>query len=167
MVQEVSMLRFQTLACAAVLVIGSPSLVLADEGQDKTSGARRIAMALPKAPAAAKQALVQPALKVQAKAPVALVNPLDEFANRPHISAPASKNALPNNIREVLIDGASKIEQLSRSYNRRVADLIVWIANSMSQPTTITPGSNQNFSGQRVIEPKPLTKNDRSFFQID
>ncbi len=161
------MLRFQTLACAAVFVLGSSTVVLAEESQDKSSAARRIAMALPKAPAEIKPAPVHPAVKVQARASETLVNPLDEFANRPHISTLASKKALPNNIREVLIDSASKIEQLSRSYNRRVADLIVWIANSMNQPTTITPGSNQNLSGQRVIEPKPLTKTERSFFQID
>jgi len=71
-----------------------------------------------------------------------------------------------NNIREVLIDGASKIEQLSRSYNRRVADLIVWIANSMSQPTTITPGSNQNFSGRGLSNLSRLQKTIAVFFRL-
>lgn len=137
----------------------------AQQEGSKSTNHRQLALSLPKVP--------QSAASVKVPVPGAVGNDmqkrepeLDFVAHPAVLPIPAKPENNQDRIKEILIDGASRAEVASRSYNRRVADLIVWFANSMKQPGRITPVSNQSLRRQLPIEPEK-TRTSARIVQID
>lgn len=145
------------------LALSIPSAVLAEDSTQQNDG-RRLAIALPKAPTQqAKQ--VDPA-----RIPAKSLEPAAEFASRPRIiSNPSQPGEMPEHVRAVLIDGAEKAEQLSRSYNRRIADVIFWLANSFNNGSTLTPAVGPGLQRSQRVDFKRQVPNEHqnAIFQID
>jgi hypothetical protein len=157
-----------TVALAGVLLLNLSSSAFAQDSPQKQTSGRRLAMVLPKAPVAPVLPVttVVPTRAVKLQAVVPAVNPQEEFAGHPRISTPSTSKQIPSNVLSVFIEGATRAEQLSRSYDRHIADLIVWIACSIKDSTTITPLSSPYLRLQRLIEPQPLNQHER-MTQID
>jgi hypothetical protein len=161
-----------TFGLAALLVLNLSGLAFAQDASEKPASTRRLAMALPKPG-------VQPVLPVRASVPAVgaksqsvplktVLSPLEEFASHPLISRTVNRRQIPDNLRQVLIECASRAEQASRSQNRRIAEVIVWLVNSMNQSTTISPIGSPGLRWQRLIEPQSSTPSDQNnIFQID
>jgi hypothetical protein len=160
-----------TFALTGILVAGLSLQVMAQDSQQNQKSARRIAMALPKAPLVTRM----PANTVVPARPKAVsvspsINPQEEFASHPHVTTTqVGSKQIPDNVRAVLIEGASKAEQLSRGYNRRIADVIFWLASSINQSsTTITPMTSPNARFQNMLEAQPLKRQTQGkLIQID
>ncbi|MBX9723871.1 MAG: hypothetical protein K2X81_20860 [Candidatus Obscuribacterales bacterium] len=160
-------IHLQAAVLAGIMAFSAFSSAAAQESTQRQAGSRRIAMALPKVPE--QTVTAKPVVTIPtANAPKAAGT---EASVDPQSYNKASRaTEIPENVRAVLIDGAAKAEQLSRSYNRRIADLIVWIASSWTQPSKYTPAQAPYFGKQRSIEPQPLTHNEHKsgyIFQID
>lgn len=122
---------------------------------------RRIAMVLPKAPAqVAKPIPVTVKLNGQ---PVSRLDPESEFGS--HARRPMQSK--DNEVKAAIVDGASKAERLSRSYNHHVANLIVWLASSMQDSKTFSPQNNPLLRPYRPIEPKQPPMPANQIFLID
>ena len=130
-----------------------------DNSRQAANDGRRLAMVLPRAPKSLP-------VTVQAKrAP----EPVVEFASKPRVAQRQPVSNVPDNVREVLIDAAQKAEQLSRSYNRRVADVIFWLANSMRNSNTFTPAAGPALMPGRHSDVRPVRNEHQPYglFQID
>jgi hypothetical protein len=161
----------QGLTLGLLLLQGFSPVSAEDDRQTQTNH-RQIAMVLPKAPAvtvsrAGVQTPVIKTVKTNAVSKSAPPEPQAEFASRVHSQKQAQPGQIPAGVREVLIDGAARAERLSRGYNRQIADLIVWLANSMmNQSGTISPMHNMNLRDKHVI-PQAPPRGESGSFQID
>lgn len=135
-----------------------------DENARSSSNHKQLAMSLPSVPRAAVQ---KAPFSVPCKKLMSKQEPEIEFASHhgvPPVPARPENNA--DKIKDILIDGASKAEMASRSYNRRVADLIVWFASSMKQSGRISPASSQMLRRQAPLE-TVKSRPDSQILQID
>ena len=150
----------------STVLIGMPAKAQEQQKTESATANRRIAMVLPKAPASqAGKSHIPVAVKVNGQA-ITRLDPEAEFASRPAFNRPAQKQ-MDEQLRTAIIDGASKAERLSRSYNHHVANLIVWLASSLGDCTTITPNGYPGIRSNRPLEPKPVYSQPNQIFQID
>jgi hypothetical protein len=152
------------LSIAFLLATGSAAMA-----EDQPSDGRRLAMAIPRPKA---QTLVNPGVKASAPTAarsVMVPEPSKEFASHPRVSLPRKPEQVPDDVKAVLIESAQKAEQISRSYNRRIADLIVWVINSMKESRTFTPAAGPHMQQGLPVQLMPATGKQAhsSIFQID
>ncbi len=136
------------------------------EEQLKANDGRRLALSIP----GERKSQASEIENKKTKSASLPVDPEAEFASKHHLKQNEQANQIPDNIKELLVDGAEKAELLSRSYNRRVADLIIWLANSMNKSTSYTPAQGPHLHRQQPLETHPLTSSfnkHASIFQID
>lgn len=148
------------------VVLASAVSVLA-EGE-KASDKRQLALAMPK-PKAQVQAPLTVTVSSKKKTSSPTIEPAQEFASRPHLSIPRKSGQVPDDAKAVLVETAAKAEQLSRSYNRRIADLIVWIISSMKESPTFTPPTSPHLQQGLPVELALFGKQHQrnTIFQID
>lgn len=159
-----------TLGLAGLLVASIAAEALAVDSQPKQSNGRRLAMVLPKTTVAPvlPVRVVPRAVQVSSnKAVLPAIDPQAEFASHPVITPTPGRRQVPGDLAVTLLDSAARAEQLSRSYNRHVADLVVWVANSMKHSQSFTPIASPNLRWQQVIEPQPLNNSSNRITPID
>ncbi|MBX9688213.1 MAG: hypothetical protein K2X27_16005 [Candidatus Obscuribacterales bacterium] len=157
----------KSLAIAIFLAAGLQPHGHADE-QPRSS--KKIAMSIPGVPkqhGAAKFVAAQSPVNFAKTQAAEEIDPQIEFGSRAHISRPVPKNPLPDDVKAALYNGADKIEQFSRTYNRHFAELIVWIANSVTQPKGFTPASGPYFKPPHTLEQQGLKHNERILNSIE
>ncbi len=157
--------RKAVLLSLIVLASGLPAI---SQESSETGEKKRIAMVLPKAPA--NVAVKTTPVSVQSQhtsvsAETSSVEPATEFGSHVH---PKEKE-IPDSFKAAIIDGAEKLEMLSRSYNQRIADFILWMLSSMKTNPTITPHASPYFKPFIPAEHKsfPGVRSTQQIFQID
>lgn len=139
--------------------------------QEAYSGdGRRLAVALPRvqapAPVSTRVSNVSGSLNGATRV---LAEPSEKFASRPRLNPTRKAEQAADNFKAVLLDTAEKAEQLSRSSNRRIADLLVWIINSMRDSQTFTPAAGPYFKPSVPVQllPPERPHQNSSVFSID
>lgn len=149
------------------LILSGQMSAMSDEATDSTnlrSGKRRIALALPIENAPKPNVSSIPAGTSQTADSSAQGSLIQSFSSKSpaygsKVSGPAE---IPDNLLDVMVEGAKRTETFSRTYNRRIADLIGWVACSMQPTTEITPLSSPSLmSKQRNIKLMQKDHQDR------
>lgn len=153
-----------TLLSIVIITTGLPAF---SQGEADAVAKKRIAMVLPKAPAngGTVKTVPVPASPAQKLAePVSTIEPATEFGSRAR-----KDKEIPDSFKAAIIEGAEHLEVLSRSYNQRIADFILWILASMKNNPTITPHASPYFKPFVPVEHKtvPGIRSAQAVFQID
>lgn len=166
-------LTFSTFCLTALVSITFlPELKAQSESNNQpTSDKRRIALSLPKT--SSKQVEIpnwkSASSVIPSQSSAGYFRSAHEMrpeGKGPNEFAKSRSERIPDNVRESLLDCAEKIEFCTRSYNRRVADTIVWIVRSLHGSSVYTPAVSPSMQRQRPTEFSPLDETNK-IFQID
>src|SRR5579883_961429 len=139
--------------------------VAAAFAEDSSHDGKRLALALerPKTQAAVINRALAAPRQAFAKATSTQVSPLASGSPSVELDSGAART------REFLVEAARNAELLTRSNQRRVADLIVWVISSMNDGRTLSPASGPYWHNSLPIEitPPARPQQNNSILQID